>query len=224
MSLFAAVGPGARSKHSTTSSMSFQNRTAPKSSNGGHSARMQFGSEIHWPKPEDNERHLAACRRANWIEPVPRSITTREKVILRYNSRGRRQAGRGLLVASSLAMTLSRALFADPIGWGNNLNGQLAIGSSSIRATPVAAYTNGALVGKVVTALAVGTTHSLALTSDGQVFACGNNSSRQIGDGSITNHLTPTAVDGSGPLAGKTVTAVSTSVRHNLALTSDGRL
>ncbi len=204
--------------------MSFQNRTASKISDDSLSSRTQLGSGILWPKPKYNEIHLPACCRVNWIEPVPRSITTREKVIRRYNPRSRWQAARGLLVASSLAMTLSRALFADPIGWGSNLNGQLGIGSSSVRTTPVLAYTNGALAGKVVTAVAVGTTHSLALTSDGQVFACGNNLNRQIGDGSTTNHLTPTAVDRSGVLADKSVTAISTSVRHNLAITSDGRL
>jgi Regulator of Chromosome Condensation (RCC1) repeat protein len=66
------------------------------------------------------------------------------------------------------------------------------------------------LAGKIVTAVAAGPLHSLALTSDGKVTAWGSNS-----DGQAT-------VPGS--LTGKFVTAVAAGDGHSLALTSDGKV
>jgi alpha-tubulin suppressor-like RCC1 family protein len=73
-----------------------------------------------------------------------------------------------------------------------------------------------------VTAVAAGTDFSLALKSDGTVWAWGDNTYGQLGDGtSGTDRLTPVPVTG---LSGVTVRAISAGVDHSMALGSDGVL
>ena len=119
----------------------------------------------------------------------------------------------------SVALTSTGELFA----WGNNIWGQLGDGTTApLRDQPTAVIMSGALAGKTVTAIASGENHTLALTSDGQLFAWGNNEFGQLGDGTGFHRLTPVAVVMSGALAGKTVSAIAAGYHHSLALTSDG--
>jgi len=46
------------------------------------------------------------------------------------------------------------------------------------------------------TAIAAGALHSLALRSDGTVWAWGRNRSGELGDGTTTDRLTPVQVSG----------------------------
>ena len=64
---------------------------------------------------------------------------------------------------------------ANLYGWGYNSWGQLGDGTIINRITPVAVDTSGALSGRTVTAIAEGSQHTVALTSDGKFFAWGNN-------------------------------------------------
>ncbi|MDT4953778.1 MAG: hypothetical protein QOJ02_1916 [Acidobacteriota bacterium] len=79
--------------------------------------------------------------------------------------------------------------------WGKNYYGQLGTGSADTNPhpTPVAlpSLTN-------VAAVAAGNEHSLALLSNGTIRAWGNNSSGQLGDGTLTPRSSPVAV-GVGP-------------------------
>ena len=59
--------------------------------------------------------------------------------------------------------------------------------------------------------------HSLALKSDGTVWAWGYNNYGQLGDGTTTDRHTPVSVSG---LTG--VTAIAGGYGHSLALKSDG--
>ena len=68
-----------------------------------------------------------------------------------------------------------------------------------------------------VVAIAAGNASSYALRADGTVFAWGENTRGQLGDGSQTNRLTPAIIPG---LNG--VTALSVGAAHALALRSDG--
>src|SRR6185436_7579276 len=68
-----------------------------------------------------------------------------------------------------------------------------------------------------VTAIASGAYHSLALKSDGTVWAWGYNYYGTLGDGTTTTRSTPVQVSG---LTG--VIAVSAGTLHSLALKSDG--
>jgi len=117
----------------------------------------------------------------------------------------------------TVALTSDGKLFA----WGN---GYLGNGTTNDSTTPVAVDMSGALSGKTVIAIASGSSHTLVLTSDGKVFAWGENSSGQLGNGTTNDSTTPVAVDMRGALSGKTVTAIAAGSYHTLVLTSDGKV
>ncbi|GAB6041775.1 hypothetical protein JCM17961_24500 [Endothiovibrio diazotrophicus] len=103
--------------------------------------------------------------------------------------------------------------------WGNNSSGRLGDGTTDHhRATPAAITL---AEGVTAAAIAAGDVHALAIGSDGQLYAWGDNSAGQIGDGSRTKHLTPVQVT---LASGVTPTAVAAGGYHSLAIGSDGRL
>jgi formylglycine-generating enzyme required for sulfatase activity/alpha-tubulin suppressor-like RCC1 family protein len=107
--------------------------------------------------------------------------------------------------------------------WGSNYRGQLGNGTTTSSATPVAVNMSGALAGKRVVAVSAGLSDSLALCSDGTVYAWGALKGQQSGQ-SIATSTTPIAVDMSGALAGKSVAAIAAGGYHNLVLCTDGSL
>jgi alpha-tubulin suppressor-like RCC1 family protein len=106
--------------------------------------------------------------------------------------------------------------------WGANSRGQLGDNTASNSSLPVAVMHSGILSGKTILAISTGSSHSLALCSDGTIAAWGYNFHGQLGDGGTTDSNVPVAVVKSGVLAGKTVVAVSAGFFHSLALCSDG--
>ncbi len=68
-----------------------------------------------------------------------------------------------------------------------------------------------------VTAISAGWRHTVALASDGTVWAWGDNTAGDLGDGTTTERLTPVQVSG---LTG--ITAISAGFWHTVALKSDG--
>jgi alpha-tubulin suppressor-like RCC1 family protein len=68
-----------------------------------------------------------------------------------------------------------------------------------------------------ITAITAGSTHSLALKSDGTVYSWGVNSFGQLGNGTTTNSRTPVKVKSL-----TNVVAIASGWEHNLALTTDG--
>jgi alpha-tubulin suppressor-like RCC1 family protein len=106
--------------------------------------------------------------------------------------------------------------------WGHNDYGQLGNNSTTNSNVPVAVDTSGVLSGKTITAFAAGESHTLALASDGTVYAWGKNSHGQLGNNLTTDSHVPVAVDMSGVLSGKTITAVVAGAEHSIALASDG--
>lgn len=99
------------------------------------------------------------------------------------------------------------------LAWGDNHDGQVGDGTNyNSRLKPV-------LVSSIsgVTAIAAGSSHSLAIGSDGTAWAWGSNTHGQIGDGSSANVLTPVQVS---TLAN--VVAAAGGVSHSLALLADG--
>ncbi|HWT39937.1 MAG TPA: prepilin-type N-terminal cleavage/methylation domain-containing protein [Dongiaceae bacterium] len=103
--------------------------------------------------------------------------------------------------------------------WGYNTNGQLGDGSTTNRNTPVAVSKSGVLSGKTVTAIAVGVSHTCAIAS-GAVYCWGYNSNGQLGNGSTAQSTVPVAVDTTGVLSGKTITAVSAGSSSTCAIAS----
>jgi hypothetical protein len=122
------------------------------------------------------------------------------------------------------------------VGWGNNTGGQVTIPAGLANVTAIAAgyyhslaLSNGTVVGwgdndfgqstfpagllppgRVVTAIAAGNAHSIALLSDGTVVGWGDNS---FGQSTFPTNLI---------LAGRVVTAIAAGNSHSIALLSDG--
>ncbi len=80
--------------------------------------------------------------------------------------------------------------------WGSNEHAQLGDGTGTNRELAVNVAPVGVLAGKRVTKVALGGTHTLALTADGMVYAWGNNAQGQLGDGTTTERTLPVAVVG----------------------------
>ena len=101
--------------------------------------------------------------------------------------------------------------------WGANASGQLGYGPTP----PVAgAQENGpvqvqGLAGRTIVAVAAGSLHSVALDSEGGVWAWGANASYQVGDGTAITRTRPVLVDG---LWGVTKIGSGAGSNHTLAV------
>lgn len=102
-------------------------------------------------------------------------------------------------------------------GWGNNWNGQVGNNSTD---TKLSSPQQILPPGSRVMALAAGAYHSLALKSDGSVWAWGRNNVGQLGDGSTVDKRSPVQI--LPPDSG--VIAIAAAGDHTLALKSDGSL
>ncbi|MBL9130935.1 MAG: hypothetical protein JNG86_07040 [Verrucomicrobiaceae bacterium] len=127
-------------------------------------------------------------------------------------------------VSSRTYHTLATTSDGKVYAWGHNVDGRLGDGTTTTRSTPVAVDMSGVMAGKSIIAVAAGEDHSLALSSDGLVFAWGNGSFGQLGDGLGADSHTPVAVSTTGVLSGKTIVAIAAGSGFSLALTSDGLL
>jgi alpha-tubulin suppressor-like RCC1 family protein/type II secretory pathway pseudopilin PulG len=106
--------------------------------------------------------------------------------------------------------------------WGDNGVGQVGNGITSVYQynVPVAVVTSGVLAGKTVTSITSGSSFSCALAG-GAVYCWGMNNYRQLGGGGGFSSAVPTAVNATGALAGKTVTAIGAGSFHACAV-ADG--
>ena len=111
-----------------------------------------------------------------------------------------------------------------PVSWAYNSMGQLGNNSNVAVTVPVNVSLTGGLAGKVVLSLAVGGLHTLALTSDGKVYAWGYNADGELGNGTTTHSPVPVAVNMTGVLAGKRVVSIGAGTDFSIALCSDGTL
>ena len=124
----------------------------------------------------------------------------------------------------SLALTSSGQLYA----FGLNLYGQLgsATNKETLNAnpTPTAVTLPGAT--GAATQIAAGGSHSLALTSTGQLYAFGLNEFGELGDATNneTGNANPTPTLVTLPGATGPVTQIAAGEDHSLALTSTGQL
>lgn len=111
-----------------------------------------------------------------------------------------------------------------PVAWGGNSYGTLGDGTTKDSSIPVVVVTSGVLAGKTIKAVSSGPGHSLALTSEGRVYAWGVNEFGTLGDNTYTNSNIPVAVNTSGVLRDKTIIDISTSEFQSWALSSDGKI
>ncbi|WAM36264.1 RCC1 domain-containing protein, partial [Caldicellulosiruptor acetigenus] len=109
----------------------------------------------------------------------------------------------------SLALKKDGSVWA----WGNNFSGQVGNGTNIITIF-IPEQVKGL---KDVVAIAAGDNYSLALKKDGTVWAWGNNSSGQLGNGTTKDSNIPVQVKGL-----KDVIAISAGENYSIALKKDG--
>ncbi len=107
------------------------------------------------------------------------------------------------------------------LAWGDNAYGQLGNGTTNQSSTPVHVSTASGLPS--ITAVAVGDNHTVALGTDGSVWAWGDNSNGQLGNGTTDPNTTPIQII-APPSDGTIVIAVAAGGNHTVALKSDGSL
>lgn len=115
----------------------------------------------------------------------------------------------------SLALTSTGQVLA----WGDNRHGELG-DATTVQNSAVPVHVKFP-AGTIITAIATGHRHSLAVTSTGQVFTWGSNLYGQLGDGNHTESNVPERVQ---LPAFTTVTAAAGGYGFSLALTSTGKV
>ncbi len=110
--------------------------------------------------------------------------------------------------------------------WGSNRYGQAGNNSdSAVAHVPVIVDTTGILAGKKIITIAAGGVHSLALASDGTVYAWGRNNMGQLGDNTFDDSRKPVAVNLSAIPSGEKVIAIAAGGDlFSMALTDKGKV
>ncbi|NP_001084549.2 regulator of chromosome condensation (RCC1) and BTB (POZ) domain containing protein 1 S homeolog [Xenopus laevis] len=104
--------------------------------------------------------------------------------------------------------------------WGHNGYSQLGNGNTIQGTTPVQVCME--LLSKKVIKVACGSHHSMALTSDGEVFSWGYNNSGQVGSGTTANQSVPRKVSSS--LQSKVVVSIAAGQTSSMAITDNGHV
>uniref|UniRef100_A0A8C1TBA6 Regulator of chromosome condensation (RCC1) and BTB (POZ) domain containing protein 2 n=1 Tax=Cyprinus carpio TaxID=7962 RepID=A0A8C1TBA6_CYPCA len=102
--------------------------------------------------------------------------------------------------------------------WGHNGYSQLGNGTTNHGLTPALVSTN--LISKRVKEVACGSHHTIALTTEGEVYAWGYNNSGQVGSGSTANQPTPRRV--SSCLQNKVVVNIACGQLCSMAVLDNG--
>jgi alpha-tubulin suppressor-like RCC1 family protein len=110
--------------------------------------------------------------------------------------------------------------------WGDNTSGQLGDGTGVNNPTPKPiTATQPASAANNWTAVAAGDFHTLALRADGTLWAWGDNSSGQLGDGTVVNRSIPRQVVTKNPGSfDNNWIAIAAGGSHSLGLQADGTL
>jgi alpha-tubulin suppressor-like RCC1 family protein len=132
----------------------------------------------------------------------------------------------GGVVATALSVGYRHSCVRSAAGtaycWGDNVTGQIGDGTNTLRSAPVAVTTSGALSGVTIAQIVTGQNHTCALSTTGAAYCWGNNTQRQLGDGTNTTRWTPGPVDQFGALAGVTVADLAIGYRHTCARSTTG--
>ncbi|MCX7759483.1 MAG: stalk domain-containing protein, partial [bacterium] len=107
----------------------------------------------------------------------------------------------------------------DVYAWGDNSSGQLGDGTKNSHNTPVLVNNLSQIYSSQVgnKVIAAGNNHSLALRVDGTVWAWGDNTYGQLGDGTNISKSEPVEVPGLHSIIG-----IAAGENHSMALQADG--
>ena len=116
----------------------------------------------------------------------------------------------------TLALTTGGQVFA----WGRNNYGQIGIGSNTNQLVPIKI---AALEHLYVKMIACGSSHSVVITNEGQIYAWGSNSFGQLGIGNCTHETSPKVVklDQTLKLSAK---GVACGAYHTMMLMTNGEV
>ncbi len=169
---------------------------------------------------------MRAARTIGVRTSTTRTTGRRNTAAERPDSGGRRRsflpiaAAFTIFAASTLVNVLvtshANAASTELYSWGSNAHGQLGNGSTTNSGAPVKVSLPA---GVTATAAAAGGDFSLAVGSDGKLYAWGDNTNGELGNGTTNSSTTPVVV--SMP-AGVTATAVAAGESHSVALGSNG--
>ena len=126
--------------------------------------------------------------------------------------------GEVIQVAAGGSHTAAVTKDGDLYMWGYNNYGQLGVYTNVDKNTPVLVNNSTtALPAKSVKYVALGGSHSAAITKDGSLYIWGWNNYGQLGDGTTTDRYTPIKIMDN-------VASVSLGNSHSAAITKDGSL
>lgn len=109
------------------------------------------------------------------------------------------------------------------VTWGDNKRGQLGDGNNPAQVLPKVVEFEGLRPGEEIVQLVAGFYHSMALTSQGRLYAWGENAYGELGIGNRIARTRPVLVQ-MGPLAGKSIVELHAGVWTSWVLTSDGKV
>ena len=123
-----------------------------------------------------------------------------------------------IMSASGAYFSLGLRADGTVLAWGSNDSGQLGDGTIGMGLAPTQVTApSEALAVDTVRTVAAGSFHTVALGSNGMVWAWGLNSSGQLGDATTTERTLPSQVVGL-----RNIKAVAAGEYHTIALTNDG--
>ncbi|MFN2613570.1 MAG: Ig-like domain-containing protein [Actinomycetota bacterium] len=119
-----------------------------------------------------------------------------------------------IAVAGGSAHSLALCADGGVVSWGSDRYGQLGDGTTSTGANPTPRRVSGLAH---IVSIAAGGNHSLALASDGTVWAWGTNARGELGNGTTNPSATPVKVSGLADVVG-----IAAGTAHSVAVRSDG--
>ncbi|GAA2758957.1 cell wall anchor protein [Actinopolymorpha rutila] len=214
--VFGQVGDGTTTSSITPvqvaqGAMPAGTRVVAISAGGNHTVALDANGQA-WTWGQNNSGQLGDGSTTSRTAPV-------------QVAQGAIPAGTKLIaVAAAVGGEHTVALDADgrAWAWGNNSFGQLGDGSTANSTVPVQVAQGAMPSGTKLTAVFAGRFHTLALDTNGRMWAWGNNFYGQLGDGTTATRTSPVQVtDGAMP-SGTKLVAVSAGWGHTVALDSEG--
>jgi len=128
-----------------------------------------------------------------------------------------------VMVAAGRSYTVAVAEDGAPWVWGWNWFGQLGLGDCEHRWAPTRLGTEATFGGSRVHMAACGSSHTLFVTQEGRLWACGNGRKGQLGLNDRNERRVPTRVEKQN-FGGARIIAVDGGKNHTAALTEEGAL